>query len=147
VLTTLSIQNFLVIDNLEIDFDETLNIITGETGTGKTIIIDALKLLLGERIDRDYFRDINKAIIIEALFSKVRSIMPKEFCKIFNIEKELKLSYLTTWCIYEDTYCAENTSNCINRTIIDYINVGKSFCAGEYILLQNASLNKNIVFA
>lgn len=91
MLTTLSIQNFLVIDNLEIDFDETLNIITGETGTGKTIIIDALKLLLGERIDRDYFRDINKAIIIEALFSKVRSIMPKEFCKIFNIENEVYL--------------------------------------------------------
>jgi DNA repair protein RecN (Recombination protein N) len=89
VLTTLSIHNFLVIDNLEIDFDEALNIITGETGTGKTIIIDALKLLLGDRVDRGFFRDTNKTIIIEALFSKIRNLMPKEFCEIFNIESEV----------------------------------------------------------
>ena len=89
MLTTLSIHNFLVIDNLEIDFDEALNIITGETGTGKTIIIDALKLLLGDRVDRGFFRDTNKTIIIEALFSKIRNLMPKEFCEIFNIEGEV----------------------------------------------------------
>lgn len=84
----ISIQNFLVIDRLELEFDGFLNIITGETGTGKTIIIDALKVLLGERINKDYFRDYNRPIIIEACFSDVDNIS-SEFKEIFDIESEV----------------------------------------------------------
>jgi DNA repair protein RecN (Recombination protein N) len=88
MLSFLSIQNFLVIDRLEIDFDNSLNIITGETGAGKTIIIDALKVLLGERINKDYFRDHNKPVIIEACFSDVDKI-PLDLKEIFGIESEV----------------------------------------------------------
>jgi DNA repair protein RecN (Recombination protein N) len=88
MLSFLSIQKFLVIDRLEIDFDNSLNIITGETGAGKTIIIDALKVLLGERINKDYFRDHNKPVIIEACFSDVDKI-PLDLKEIFGIESEV----------------------------------------------------------
>ena len=51
MLQKLSIKNYAIIDQLEIDFSEKLNVITGETGAGKSIIIGALGLILGERAD------------------------------------------------------------------------------------------------
>jgi DNA repair protein RecN (Recombination protein N) len=51
MLSRLSIQNYAIIDELEIDFSGQLNIITGETGAGKSIIMGALGLILGERAD------------------------------------------------------------------------------------------------
>ncbi|MCH5685009.1 AAA family ATPase [Niabella sp. W65] len=51
MLQHLSIQNYAIIDALEIDFSGGMNIITGETGAGKSIIIGALNLILGERAE------------------------------------------------------------------------------------------------
>ena len=51
MLVRLSIQNYAIIDELEIDFSDKLNVITGETGAGKSIIMGALGLVLGERAD------------------------------------------------------------------------------------------------
>ena len=51
MLTKLFIQNYAIIDELEIDFSGKLNVITGETGAGKSIIVGALGLILGERAD------------------------------------------------------------------------------------------------
>ena len=47
----ISIKNFAIIENTEIDFKEGLNIITGETGSGKSIVIEAISLALGSRAD------------------------------------------------------------------------------------------------
>ena len=88
MLSSLSIQNFLVIDRIEIEFDGSLNIITGETGAGKTIIIEALKLLLGERLSKDYFRD-NKEVIIEACFTNIKETLTKELCEVFSIDDDV----------------------------------------------------------
>ncbi|MDI6803517.1 MAG: DNA repair protein RecN [Bacteroidota bacterium] len=64
MLKHLHIQNYALIEKLEIDFDQGMNIITGETGAGKSIIIDALSLILGERADTDAIRkDADKAIV------------------------------------------------------------------------------------
>jgi DNA repair protein RecN (Recombination protein N) len=49
MLKLLEIRQFALIDHLSIEFDEGLNLLTGETGSGKSIIVDALGLLLGEK--------------------------------------------------------------------------------------------------
>ena len=51
MLRKLHIQNYAIIDEIEIDFSKSLNVITGETGAGKSILMGALNLILGERAD------------------------------------------------------------------------------------------------
>jgi DNA repair protein RecN (Recombination protein N) len=65
----LSIQNYAIIDELEIDFSSGLNIITGETGAGKSIIIGALGLILGERADSGVLVSKEKKCIVEGVFA------------------------------------------------------------------------------
>lgn len=68
MLKYLSINNFALIESLELTFSAGLNIITGETGAGKSIIVDALMMVLGERASMEMIRhDTNKAII-EGIF-------------------------------------------------------------------------------
>jgi len=60
----ISIRNFAIIENTEVDFEEGLNIITGETGSGKSIVIEAVSLALGSRADSSYVRNgADKAVI------------------------------------------------------------------------------------
>jgi DNA repair protein RecN (Recombination protein N) len=68
MLSYLSIHNFGLIDELSIDFDATLNILTGETGAGKSIIIDALRCALGGRFYQSNIRDEAKKCCLEAVF-------------------------------------------------------------------------------
>lgn len=64
MINHISIKNFAIIENSEIDFHEGLNIITGETGSGKSIVIEAISLALGSRADSSYVRTgTDKAII------------------------------------------------------------------------------------
>lgn len=64
MINHISIKNFAIIENTEIDFQEGLNIITGETGAGKSIVIEAVSLALGSRADSSYVRTgTDKAII------------------------------------------------------------------------------------
>ncbi|MFH1050962.1 MAG: DNA repair protein RecN [bacterium] len=69
MLEKLYIKNFALIPELELDFNNGLNIITGETGAGKSIIVDALMLLLGERASTEYIRQGEKKAIIEGVFN------------------------------------------------------------------------------
>lgn len=69
MLRTLSIQNYAIINELEIDFSSRLNIITGETGAGKSIIIGALGLILGERADTGVLVSKDKKCIVEGVFA------------------------------------------------------------------------------
>ena len=68
MLTQLSIQNYAIIDELEIDFSKQLNVITGETGAGKSIIVGALGLILGERADSTALVNKEKKCIVEGVF-------------------------------------------------------------------------------
>lgn len=68
MLSQLTIQNFGLIDRLEIEFCDRLNIFTGETGAGKSILIDALRYALGERLNTTYVRDPEKPCTVEAVF-------------------------------------------------------------------------------
>lgn len=69
MLEAISINNFALIDNLYLEFESGLNILTGETGAGKSIIIDALGIALGERASADYIRSGANAARVEASFS------------------------------------------------------------------------------
>ena len=69
MLEKLVINNYALIDNLEISFDKGLNILTGETGAGKSIILGALSLILGQRAESRYFFNQQKKCVIEGVFS------------------------------------------------------------------------------
>ena len=69
MLKNLSIKNYALIDELELEFGTGLNIITGETGAGKSIIIDALNLILGERATAEEIRSGADKAIVEGVFT------------------------------------------------------------------------------
>ncbi|HNF02326.1 MAG TPA: AAA family ATPase, partial [Ferruginibacter sp.] len=68
MLRKLQIQNYAIIDELGIEFSGKLNIITGETGAGKSILMGALGLVLGERADTTVLQDKDRKCFVEALF-------------------------------------------------------------------------------
>jgi DNA repair protein RecN (Recombination protein N) len=69
MLKQLNITNYALIDNLQISFDAGLNILTGETGAGKSIILGALSLILGQRAESRYFFNQQKKCVIEGTFT------------------------------------------------------------------------------
>lgn len=85
MLRKLSIHNYAIIDKLEIDFSEKLNIITGETGAGKSIIVGALGLILGDRADSNVLVNKEKKCIVEGAFFA----NDKKAVKYFLQENEL----------------------------------------------------------
>ena len=68
MLKSLFIQNFVLIDHLDIHFDEGFSVITGETGAGKSIILGALSLVLGQRADAKSLKRGADKCVIEAVF-------------------------------------------------------------------------------
>jgi len=68
MLKEIRIQNFAIIENLVVNFEKGLNILTGETGAGKSIIIDALNLLVGGRADTDSIRTGEATALVEGIF-------------------------------------------------------------------------------
>ena len=87
MLQRLHIQNYAIINELVIDFSGHLNIITGETGAGKSILMGALNLILGERADSSVLQQQDKKCIVEGIF-KIR--YSPEFKQFFE-ENELDL--------------------------------------------------------
>jgi DNA repair protein RecN (Recombination protein N) len=69
MLRELRIQNFTIIESLELNFSDGLTVLTGETGAGKSILVDALELLLGGRSSTDQIRTGSHEAILEAAFS------------------------------------------------------------------------------
>src|SRR5437762_209621 len=79
MLQKLSIQNYAIINELEIDFSDKLNVITGETGAGKSIIVGALALILGERADTSVLVNKEKKSFVEGIFNLKDRIEIKNF--------------------------------------------------------------------
>lgn len=69
MLLELNIENFAIIENMKIEFESGLNVLTGETGSGKSIIIDSLGLVLGQRVNKDIIKKGKDRAFIEAVFS------------------------------------------------------------------------------
>src|SRR5437762_14245531 len=73
MLTLLNISNIALIDKLRVEFERGLNLLTGETGSGKSIIVDALGVLIGGRFTSDLLKSGSERAFIDGLFSVARS--------------------------------------------------------------------------
>ncbi|MDR3057902.1 MAG: DNA repair protein RecN [Prevotella sp.] len=85
MLKSLYIKNYALIDSLEIDFESGFSVITGETGAGKSIILGALSLILGQRADIKAIKQGESKCVIEGSFD-VSAYDLKEFCEEKGIE-------------------------------------------------------------
>jgi len=82
MLKQLSIQNYAIIDAIDIKFPGGMNVVTGETGAGKSIIMGALGLILGDRADSSALVNKEKKCIVEGLFNIDNKVGVKTFLKI-----------------------------------------------------------------
>ena len=71
MLSRLSVKNYALIESLEIDFSSGFSVFTGETGSGKSILMGALQLLMGERADFKSLFDKEQKCVVEGTFSSV----------------------------------------------------------------------------
>lgn len=88
MLVDFRIKNFALIDELEINFKRGLNILTGETGAGKSIIIGALEILLGARASTDIIRHGKETAYIEAVFEPQKINVINQYLQGVGIEPE-----------------------------------------------------------
>lgn len=91
MLRKLFIQNYAIIDEIEIDFSGRLNIITGETGAGKSILMGALSLILGDRADSSVLLDRTKKSVAEGTFATQGQKAIKSFLKENDLDTEEEL--------------------------------------------------------
>ena len=114
MLSRLKVANFLLIEQLELNFYAGLTVVTGETGSGKSIIIDALMLLFGARVPRDIIRVNQKQAIFEAEFS-------------------LSNSLTIDWLEDNDLLDLDNPKNVICRRIVDGHGKNKAYINGNAV--------------
>jgi DNA repair protein RecN (Recombination protein N) len=88
MLQKLHIQNYAIIDEISIDFSSRLNIITGETGAGKSILVGALSLVLGERADTAVLSSKDKKCVVEAFFGSIKGKEIKAFFTANDLEAD-----------------------------------------------------------
>jgi len=88
VLQRLYIRNFALIEELEVEFDTGLNIVTGETGAGKSIIVGALKLILGDRASTDVVRQAGAKAVVEGMFDAASFPGLSELLRSHDIDEQ-----------------------------------------------------------
>jgi len=91
VLKKLHIQNYAIIDEIDIQFTNQLNIITGETGAGKSILIGALSLILGERADSNVLLKNDKKCFIEGTFLVNDKVAVRKFLEEHDLDSDEEL--------------------------------------------------------
>ncbi len=84
MLVELRLENYAVIDNLAVEFSPGLNLLTGETGAGKSILIDALALLLGEKASTDVIRTGAEKAVVSAVF-EIESVAEKSVSRALEL--------------------------------------------------------------
>lgn len=91
MLKTLHIENYAIIDSLHIGFSQKLNVITGETGAGKSIIVGALGLILGERADATALVNKERKCIVEGTFTTTNRKAVRDFLKENDLDADEEL--------------------------------------------------------
>jgi DNA repair protein RecN (Recombination protein N) len=125
MLKTLYIKNFALIDELTIEFGSGLNIITGETGAGKSILLGALGMVLGERANADVIRKGEEKAIIEAIIDVTNNKRVSELLKANEIETSdevilrREISHRNTRCFVNDSPATLSLLHSISQLCID----------------------------
>ena len=88
MLSQLLIKNIALIQNQTLEFDDGFNVLSGETGAGKSIIIDALNLVLGERADKELIRSGEQKALVEGIFNIENNLAVKEILEENGIDVE-----------------------------------------------------------
>ncbi|SCG83321.1 DNA repair protein recN Recombination protein N [Proteiniborus sp. DW1] len=114
MLLELNIQNFAIINKIRVNFSKGLNVLTGETGAGKSIIIDAISLVLGSRADKEFVRAGSEKTTIEALFFIENMRDVERVLESYGIQKEKDNTLLITREIYNT---GRSTSRVNGRTV------------------------------
>jgi DNA repair protein RecN (Recombination protein N) len=126
MLKTLLIKDYALIENIQVEFGKGLNIITGETGAGKSIIIDAMNLLLGDRASTDVVRKGASKSIVEGIFEirgnkKVEKLLSEneiDFDDQLIVRREISLKG-TNRCFLNDTPVTLNIIKDIGDLLVD----------------------------
>lgn len=121
MLTRLIISNFVLIDKLDLDFKSGLTALTGETGSGKSIIIDALMLIFGARATPDIIRQGADSTDLVAEFSLVNQDA-------------------IAWLIENDLHDPDDTKNLICRRVIDSAGKNKIYINGHVVTATQARI-------
>lgn len=82
MLKTLYIENIAVIEKTSIDFNKGLNVLTGETGAGKSIIIDAINAIMGQRTSKDIIRTGEQSAFVSAAFDEINDTAAKKLAEL-----------------------------------------------------------------
>lgn len=88
MLVSLSIRNIALIEKLHIEFNKGMNVLSGETGAGKSIIIDSINLMLGERADRGLIRSGCEKASVEGIINISDSPKTKKLLEEMQIEAD-----------------------------------------------------------
>ncbi|MFT5451431.1 MAG: DNA repair protein RecN (Recombination protein N) [Enterobacterales bacterium] len=132
MLTSIQIDNFAIIDHLEVDFREGMTVLTGETGAGKSIIVDALSLLLGVRADANVVRSGAKRADITASFDLTKL----ESVSRWLVEQELDSDDIDSI----PTDVSKKYSECLLRRVISKEGRSKGFINGHPATLSMMKL-------
>ncbi len=123
MLRQLNIENFALLKHVNLTFEQGLNVLTGETGAGKSIIIDAVKLILGERANTADIRYGQDKAFVEAIFEL------KEDHSIFKTVEMLGLENIENIIVLSREVRSNGKNICrVNRQIVT-LNQFKQFCA------------------
>lgn len=126
MLNSLFIKDYALIDSISVEFERGLNIITGETGAGKSILIDAMGLLLGERASTEVIRKGAEKSVVEGIFSingnkKVTGLLKEneiEFAGELIVRREISLKG-SNRCFLNDTPVSLNLVKDIGNFLVD----------------------------
>jgi len=126
MLKTLYIKDYALLEQISIEFEKGLNIITGETGAGKSILIDAMSLLLGERASNDVIRKGAEKAIVEGIFSAGNNKKIDRLLEQNEIEKSEELIVRrelsvkgSNRCFLNDTPVALNVIKEVGNLLVD----------------------------
>ena len=86
MLESLSIRHIALIEEITIRFHRGLQVLTGETGAGKSIVVDAVNLILGGRADRELIRTGCERASVEAIFDETDNLLVREFLEREKID-------------------------------------------------------------
>ena len=123
MLNTLQIKNIAIIDSLEINFDKGLNVLSGETGAGKSIIIDSLNFVLGKRADKSLISYGKDTAQVTAFFDISTSDKAKDILKEYDIESDDELMLKRTMSIDGKNSCSINGSKVTLQMLKELANV------------------------